>query len=116
MKIKRGMSGSRCGKSRREPTEVLKAMSKKARRREGIEDTSEQDMPTITGKVSWKTYKCEGCGQESNHSTNHYGEIYCQCEGCSCKVLVCQEPLPEGWGTPEPWKMVNLGDVLDTSE
>jgi hypothetical protein len=34
------------------------------------------------------------------------------------KVLVCEEPLPEGWGKPEPWKMAKLGDVatVDTSE
>ena len=34
-KVKQGMGGSRCGKSRREPTAVLKHDSKKRRRREG---------------------------------------------------------------------------------
>ena len=33
VKIKRGMSGSRNGKSRWEPTEILKKISKKRRRR-----------------------------------------------------------------------------------
>lgn len=35
IKIKTGMSGSNGGRSRREPTAVLKSMSKKARRSEG---------------------------------------------------------------------------------
>lgn len=35
MKIKRGMSGSRCGKGRSEKTETLKAESRKRRRLEG---------------------------------------------------------------------------------
>ena len=35
VKVKRGMAGSRCGKQRREPTAVLKRLSKKARRAEG---------------------------------------------------------------------------------
>jgi len=80
-------------------------------------------MPQVTGKVSWKTYKCSECGHESSHSTNHYGEIYCRCSGCSwkspmspTKVLVCQEPLPAGWAKPTPWKLVKLGDVLDTAK
>ena len=34
-KIKNGMSGSRCGRSRSEPTAVLKHDSKKSRRAEG---------------------------------------------------------------------------------
>jgi hypothetical protein len=33
-KVKRGMGGSRCGRSRYEKTEVLKRASKKTRRRE----------------------------------------------------------------------------------
>jgi len=32
--VKSGMGGSRCGKSRREPTEVLKKLSKKLRRQQ----------------------------------------------------------------------------------
>jgi hypothetical protein len=35
MKVKNGMGGSRNGKGRREPTAVLKKMSKKARREQG---------------------------------------------------------------------------------
>ena len=35
MKIKKGMGGSRNGKSRTEKTEVLKRLSKKARRSQG---------------------------------------------------------------------------------
>jgi hypothetical protein len=34
MKIKTGMGGSRCGKSRREPTAILKKLSKKRRRKQ----------------------------------------------------------------------------------
>lgn len=74
----------------------------------------------ITGKVSWKCYKCRECGHEQSHSTNHYGAIYVRCNSCSwkspmspTKVFDCQDPLPEGWGIPEEWKMVRLGDVLE---
>jgi hypothetical protein len=35
LKIKTGMAGSNSGKSRYEPTEILKKMSKKRRRAEG---------------------------------------------------------------------------------
>jgi len=39
-KIKTGMGGSRCGKSRREKTATLKKASKKARRAAGRRETS----------------------------------------------------------------------------
>jgi DNA-directed RNA polymerase subunit RPC12/RpoP len=70
---------------------------------------------TITGKVSSKRYKCTSCGYESMHSTNHYGDIYPRCTNCGWKhpmefgqVHKCLEPVPEGWGAPEPWKRVEL--------
>lgn len=28
-------------------------------------------------------------------------------------VSECVEPLPEGWGRPEPWKIVKLGDIVE---
>ena len=40
MKIKTGMGGSRCGKSRRERTATLKKASKKARRAAGRRETT----------------------------------------------------------------------------
>lgn len=74
----------------------------------------------ITGKVTTKTYKCLECNHESQHSTNHYGQIYCRCNNCSwkspmspIKAMECQEPLPEGWERPENWKIVKLGDVVE---
>ena len=74
----------------------------------------------ITGKISSKRYRCSECGHESNHSTNHYGQFYDRCPSCSwkspmspIKVFECLEPLPEGWGKPEPWKMVKLGDIAE---
>jgi hypothetical protein len=76
-------------------------------------------MPT-TGKVTLKRYRCTGCGHESVHSTNHFGEFYDRCLKCSrktstdpIKVHECLEPLPEGWQKPEPWKKVKLGDVVE---
>ena len=41
-KIKRGMGGSRNGRSRYEKTEVLKKMSKKIRRRRGRQEIRKQ--------------------------------------------------------------------------
>lgn len=75
-------------------------------------------MAQVTGKITSKKYCCSECGREESHSTNHYGQIYVRCGGCSwkspmspTKVFECQEPLPEGWGRPENWTMVKLGDV-----
>ena len=41
MKVKRGMGGSRCGRGRYEPTEILKKLSKKKRRSQGKALTKE---------------------------------------------------------------------------
>jgi len=41
IKIKDGMGGSRCGKSRYEPTAVLKSHSKKRRRRQDKKTTQD---------------------------------------------------------------------------
>ena len=43
MKIKNGMGGSRCGRNRWDPTEVLKKVSKKARRSEATDEIIEQE-------------------------------------------------------------------------
>ena len=76
----------------------------------------------ITGKVSCKKYKCTSCGAVSFESTNHYGEICPRCRECGWKhpmemgqVHVCLEPLPVGWSTPAPWKMVKFGDICSIS-
>ena len=73
-----------------------------------------------TGKYSIKKYKCSRCGREEQIGTNHWGACYPRCKGCSWKypmdpivVMVCLEPVPEGYGTPAPWKKVKLGDVCD---
>lgn len=72
-----------------------------------------------TGRYSIKRYQCKRCGHESQEGTNHWGEIYSRCSNCSWKypleatVKVCLEPVPEGYGTPEPWKIVKLGDVAE---
>lgn len=67
-----------------------------------------------TGKYSHKPYKCTGCGTEKSQGTNHWGAIYPYCRRC-CKITVweCLEPVPEGYGVPEPWKIVKLGDIAD---
>lgn len=41
--------------------------------------------------VSVKKYKCLVCGNEENHSTNHFGEIYCACRKCKSRGMECVE-------------------------
>lgn len=41
--------------------------------------------PREVGQVSWKTFKCSDCGHKEDFSTNHKGEIYGRCGGCSWK-------------------------------
>lgn len=81
-----------------------------------MSDATER-LPT-TGPVSVKLYRCTRCGREEKHSTNHWGDIYPRCEGCSWKnpmdpsvVMECLEPMPNGYAKPEPWQKVRLGDV-----
>ena len=70
-----------------------------------------------TGTYSIKQYRCRTCGQMSSHGTNHWGAIYPYCNGCrSISILDCQEPVPEGFGIPEEWKIVKLGDICDIVE
>ena len=79
-----------------------------------------------TGRYSVKLYKCARCGLEQKHGTNHWGEIYPRCGGCSWKnplapqaAMVCLEQAPPGYGKPEPWKTFKLGSlckVVKTSE
>ena len=71
-----------------------------------------------TGRISAKQYRCTRCGHEETHSTNHWGDIYPRCSGCSWKnplspivVMECLEPIPEGFAKPEPWRIVKLGDI-----
>lgn len=79
----------------------------------------DEKKPTI-GKYSCKLYRCTRCGRESYHGTNHWGEICPTCPGRSWKnplqpqtVMICLEPVPEGYGVPEPWTVVRLGDVCE---
>lgn len=72
-----------------------------------------------TGKYSHKMYRCTRCGREQLQGTNHWGEIYPRCPGCSWKnpmdpqpVWVCLEPRPEGYDVPEPWTKVTLGEII----
>jgi len=76
-----------------------------------------------TGKYSVKLYKCTRCGLEQKHGTNHWGEIYPRCKGCSWKnpmdptaVMVCLETMPSGYEKLAPWKKVKLGDVCGIIE
>lgn len=78
-----------------------------------------------TGLISLKWYRCTGktwnslgervtCGKKSQISTNHWGECYPYCQGCRAQTAhECLEPVPEGYGVPEKWKMVKLGDVCE---
>ena len=74
-------------------------------------------------KVEWKPYRCTRCGCVRDASTNHYGEFYDRCPGCSWShpmdpiaVWECMAPVasrPADAWVPEPWKKVRLGDVCD---
>lgn len=78
---------------------------------------AEQRRPT-TGRISSKPYRCTACGHISQIGTNHWGECYSSCVACSWKrpgqptVQECLEPPPEGYGIPEKWKIVKLGDLI----
>ena len=72
-----------------------------------------------TGKVSVKEYKCPRCGKIEKHSTNHWGAFYDRCRGCSWKnplnpiiAWECQEPVPEGYVKPKPWKLIKMSDMI----
>jgi len=67
-----------------------------------------------TGKYSIKPYECTECGVKKDQGTNHWGEIYPHCSVCgTVTVWKCLEPVPDGYDTPEPWKIVKLGDVAE---
>jgi hypothetical protein len=69
-----------------------------------------------TGKLSHKPYQCAECGKERELQTNHWGECYPWCTVCEQPTThKCLEEAPEGYGTPEPWKTVKLGDIADVS-
>jgi hypothetical protein len=80
----------------------------------------------VTGAVTAKLYKCVHCAEESVQTTNHYGETYSRCKNFQCVSRLpnenarytpprheCLSPLPEGWGRPEPWKQMKLGDICE---
>lgn len=51
---------------------------------------------TIKKLVSVKNYVCGLCGEESLHSTNHFGEIYTPCKKCGNGSLFCKGHEPTG--------------------
>ncbi len=68
-------------------------------------------LPT-TGRISWKPYRCQECGTETERQTNHWGECYPWCDVCgTMTVHECMEPTPKGMGRPAPWKLTTLGEV-----
>jgi DNA-directed RNA polymerase subunit RPC12/RpoP len=73
-----------------------------------------------TGAYSMKRYRCTRCGRIELRGTNHWGDIYPQCAGCSWKnpldpfpVWKCLEKMPKGYTKPAPWKKVRLGDIAE---
>lgn len=80
--------------------------------------TTNEKKPT-TGAYSIKPYKCNNCNHEFETGTNHWGEIYtcplCQRLGNGA-IAQCLEPVPEGYGVPEKWKLVKLGDICEIHE
>jgi hypothetical protein len=76
-----------------------------------------------TARVSVKRYQCVECKAIEQHNTNHWGEIYPRCRSCGWKNpmamaqrFVCLEPCPSTHDTPEPWKLVKLGDIVEIVE
>lgn len=41
--------------------------------------------------ITVKEYYCPLCGNVEKHSTNHTGEIYCNCKKCGNNSLYCKE-------------------------
>lgn len=74
----------------------------------------------VTGRYTVKLYKCKVCGFSKSIGTNHWGECYSlgsynhcpQCPPITATVWVCEEKPPKGYGKPEPWRMVKLGDLV----
>lgn len=67
----------------------------------------------VTGKYSVKAYQCTECGSKKEIGTNHWGDCYPHCYICNKQtVWKCNEPVPEGYTTPKPWKAVKLSDIL----
>jgi len=71
-------------------------------------------MLKTTGKYSKKDYICTECRHITYIGTNHWGEIYPTCRYCN-KITVheCLESAPPGYGLPEKWKVVKLGDICE---
>lgn len=67
----------------------------------------------VTGKYSIKPYRCTQCKNERETGTNHWGFIYDVCPVCSNTEHECIEEVPEGYGIPDKWKRVMLGDVCN---
>lgn len=75
---------------------------------------AEGDKLPTTGKISFKPYTCSGCGAEKEIDTNHWGSCYPWCSVCQKPtVWKCGEEPPEGFGVPEEWRIMKLGDVVD---
>jgi hypothetical protein len=75
-------------------------------------------MLKTTGKYSMKRYRCTRCSRIEMHGTNHWGEFYDRCDGCSWKnpldpivTWECLEKMPKGYKKPEKWEKVKLGDI-----
>jgi hypothetical protein len=73
------------------------------------------DKKPTTGKYSQKMYKCTKCGKKQVHGTNHWGFIYPRCS-CGETLWECLEKVPDGYGIPEQWKKVRLGDIVEIVE
>ena len=77
-------------------------------------------MATVTGKYSYKDYRCEVCGYAKSIGTNHWGQCYSWgnyncCPKCPPfkrpTTWICAEEPPKGIGKPKNWKKVKLGDI-----
>lgn len=74
---------------------------------------TEKDKIYTTGKYTYKPYECTNCGLEKEIGTNHWGECYPRCPNCDNMCFKCNEPVPKGYGVPEKWKTVKLGDICE---
>lgn len=44
-------------------------------------------------RAEWRLYRCRGCGETSNISTNHTGPCYSHCKNCSWKGMIIDDKV-----------------------
>jgi hypothetical protein len=71
---------------------------------------------TQARKISTKTYVCGVCRHESQHETNHEGEIYTYCKNCGNDVLYCKGNEPTGIETKLTVYRFDIGNEEEAAQ